>query len=133
LIIVGSILILQLFVFDVQPLLLRLLLLSTYALIMVAVLCLECRLDFTREIFQIRWGYFGIDLVLAKGISTDIVRVEKEVRWRDSIYGQQKITSCTIWEGVKKRCFATSLTEIEQDWVVQCIRDYLGLPPRGLG
>jgi serine/threonine protein kinase len=133
LIIVGSISILQLFVFDVQPLLLRLLLLSTYALTMVAVLCLECRLDFTREIFQIRWGYFGIDLVLAKGISTDIVRVEKEVRWRDSIYGQQKITSCTIWEGVKKRCFATSLTEIEQDWVVQCIRDYLGLPPRGLG
>ncbi len=126
-IIVGSILILQLFVFNVQPLLLRLLLLSTYTLIMVGVLCLECRLDFTREIFQMRWGYFGIDLVLAKGISTDIVRVEKEVRWR----GQQKITSCTIWEGVKKRCFATSLTEIEQDWVVQCIRDYLGLPPVG--
>jgi serine/threonine protein kinase len=108
-IIVGSILILQLFVFDVQPLLLRLLLLSTYALIMVAVLCLECRLDFTREIFQIRWGYFGIDLVLAKGISTDIVRVEKEVRWRDSIYGQQKITSCTIWEGASSNPRNTEL------------------------
>ena len=131
-IIIGSMLILQLFAFNVQPLLLRLLLLSTYALIMVAVLCLECRLDFTREIFQIRWGYFGIDLVLAKGISTDIVRVEKEVSWRESIHGgQQKITSCTIWEGVKKRSFAKSLTEVEQDWIVQCIREYLGMPAIG--
>jgi Serine/threonine protein kinase len=128
-IIIGSMMILQLFVL---PLLLRLLLLCTYTLIMIAVLCLECRLDFTREIFQIRWGYFGIDLVLAKGISTDIVRVEKEVSWRESIYGgQQKITSCTIWEGVKKRSFAKSLTEVEQDWIVQCIREYLGMPAIG--
>ncbi len=131
-IIIGSMLILQLFAFNVQPLLLRLLLLSTYSLIMVGVLCLECRLDFTQEIFQIRWGYFGTDLVLTQGLSKDIVRVEKEVRWRDSIYGgQQKITSCTLWEGVKKRSFATSLTEIEQDWIVQCICDYLDIPAIG--
>jgi len=132
-IIIGSMMILQLFAFNVQPLLLRLLLLCTYTLIMIAVLCLECRLDFTREIFQIRWGYFGIDLVLAKGISTDIVRVEKEVRWRgDFIYGgQQKITTCTLWEGVKKRSFGQNLTEIEQDWIVQSICDYLGIPAIG--
>jgi len=131
-IIIGSMLILQLFAFDVQPLLLRLILLSTYASIMLAVLCLECRLDFTQEIFQMRWGYFGTDLVLTQGLSTDIVRVEKEVRWRDSIYGgQQKITTCTLWEGVKKRSFAQNLTEIEQDWIVQSICDYLGIPAIG--
>jgi hypothetical protein len=58
--------------------------------------------------------------------------VEKEVRWRDSIYGgQQKITTCTLWEGVKKRSFAQNLTEIEQDWIVQSICDYLGIPAMG--
>ncbi len=98
-----------------------------YILTMVAITRLEYRLEFTERFFQIHESLFGIDLKTKAGLIADIVKVEKEEFWT----GNRRISQCVLWEGVKKHTFARHLTEIEQDWIVQSICDYIGHPAMG--
>ncbi len=86
-----------------------------------AVMMMSIQVRMDRQTFSIVRLVSSWQLFSERGVTADIVRVEKRIH-----QGRDRTTSsCTIWEGVKAHNFGRNLLEVEQDWLITEIQNFL--------
>ncbi|NEO20831.1 MULTISPECIES: serine/threonine-protein kinase [unclassified Moorena] len=84
----------------------------------------EIYLEINRYTFKIEWQLFGLSLGQITGRTVDLkfVEVDSSVNF----LGQKTIT-CAIGEGAQQHKFGSKLTKVEKRWLVEELRDFLGV------
>eukprot|EP01018_Ginkgo_biloba_P007894 Gb_26548 [translate_table: standard] len=87
-------------------------------------LAISANLDFGSKEFAITWRLGNFWSYKVEGQTKDILSARVIV---EAEQNGQPITTCCIKEGVKSHTFGAGLTSIEKEWLIQEIKDFLGL------
>ena len=85
------------------------------------------RLEMTRNFFRLQWYLLGFPVLNIKGKTADINKTYIDVNISFMSVGSksQKTITCAIREGVKTHKFGSLLTQVEKEWLVAEMSDFL--------